>query len=223
MGSIVRLKRELSATVCFLLLLTGCQSTFKGDDQTLSLSSLTPAQQAELINLLQNQEENEALLESWKENRDGVERLLLIESELVLLMEQLDNLATEQSQRDAEPPEVKSAEPASSEVSSVVEQTKSNVGLSATEKRYALQLGAFSEPDSLLEHWQNLSNAHAVLVAEKEANYEIVRRNGANLYRLKIGVFASSDEAYTFCRKLQNLELKCILMQYNESDINQLK
>lgn len=236
---------SLLALCSVLVSLAACQSTPKQNASTAN-DSTTLAQMAA------KQQEHDQLLKEWQSLKPGLERLLAIEEELNLLLGQLEQLSTQlessQSTSQAQPARQqvntqailvespapqKAATPPVEAITPVAvpepeaaapKVQKVQISNSSNQQagRYALQVASITEPDRLPEIWQQLQSKHPRLIANMQPNYQEVHVRNTAYYRLKLGRFASRQDANDKCNSLQAAGVNCFVVEYTDSDFAQL-
>lgn len=190
---------------------------------------------AELAILKQKQQKYDAVVDEWQNMREGLQRLLVVEEELGLLIEQLDKMAMSEDNQAAKPrsePAQAAAQKASEQQTPQSESVESSSAIPDAEKfrlesdltpQYALQLTAVTSPSRLKTLWQDLRNKHPVLLAELPANYEHVKIKNTDYYRLKVGAFTTEQAATKHCTALKAQGLSCIVNQYHAAPLTGLE
>lgn len=196
-------------------ILSGCSSSPNTSDS----AGLTSQQRDALLAMLQNQEEHEALIESWEQARPSVMRLVAIDSELKLLIDQLDNLAnapieTEQPDQPIEAlTPIVSAETQDNDFDS----TTNGQSQSGLNDMYTVQLAAMDSLEKLKATWQQAITRKPNLEQTHVPRYERISISNQDVYRLKTGVFNTKLQALEFCDELGASNIPCFASQYGEA------
>lgn len=221
-----------------LVALSGCQSTGGKKSNTNDLAAYAAKQQ-----------DYEQLLQEWQTLKPGISRLLAIESELNLLLGELEQLSASlaQSQHSAQvasapaptpvPVAFTSSTPVSTAavapavineavVSEPVQAAPRPLPVSTVERatggNYALQVASITEPHRLQATWRNLLDKNPQLLAELEPNYQKIQVKNTDYYRLKVGSFNTQQEASRTCSHLKSAGVSCLVVDYTKSDFAQL-
>lgn len=203
-----------------LVMLSACSTTenTSGDN----VQPFTDKEREALKALIADYPEYKTLLESWEEKEAGVERLLTIESELKLLIEQLNQLASQQSLSEAstpdqpEPSRVENAEreKPSPEATAAPENIAKQAPAEALSGRFGVQLAAMEQQQKLGVVWKKLVNAEPEIFQSLLPRYEQVTVSGNTLYRLKAGSFTQRDAADKLCWEIMQRSKSCMVIQY---------
>ncbi|WP_102795097.1 SPOR domain-containing protein [Bowmanella denitrificans] len=195
---------------------------------------------AELAILKQKQQKYDAVVDEWQDMREGLQRLLVVEEELGLLIEQLDRMTMSEDNQAAKPrsepvqvaAQKTSDQQALEQRAPQSESAESSSAIPTAEKfrlesdltpQYALQLTAVTSPSRLKTLWQDLRNKHPMLLAEMPANYEHVKVKNTDYYRLKVGAFTTEQAATKHCTALKAQGLSCIVNQYHAAPLTGLE
>lgn len=242
------LKQLLSLVALFgvLLSLAACQSTPK------QASSST--NDATLAQIAAKQQQQDQLLKEWQNLKPGLERLLVVEEELNLLLGQLEQLnasleASEQPVAAVEAPARKPVEtqviPAPQVASAPPVQAIAPLAMPVAEEepeaepvsipapapvhtassqagRFALQVASITERHRLPEIWQQLQSKHPRLTSDMEPNFQQTQVRNTDYFRLKLGRFASRQEANSRCNAMQSAGMNCLVVDYTASNFEQL-
>jgi len=223
--------KQTLMTLCLGLSLVGCtltgsepeKETESNGDKAVGqiLQSLTPQQQMTLLAMLQSYDSNQEAIEAWQNSRESVNRLVELESDLKLLIMQLNSL-TEEAQKPE--PVAESTEPAEPELatqtrSQVQDRRVEDTATNTTEQPaqevqlaqgFSMQLTAVNSLLHLRTYWQQIKQQHPVMFAEATPFYQTVDMpNGTTLFRLKVGKFATKGEAISVCREFVNAGGSC--------------
>lgn len=194
----------------FLTTLVGCQS----------MNSSTPA--AGESELSAKQQDYETLLQEWQALKPGITRLLAIEEELNALLGELEhlqaNLANAQKANASTTVAATPAAPAPAPVSTVAPV----IPQSASGGNYALQVASITEAHLLPATWKSMVNKSPELMTTLEPNFQKIQVKNTDYYRLKVGSFASIQDASRTCGKLKVAGIPCFVVDYNGSNFSQL-
>lgn len=212
--------------------------------EATDLKSLARKQQ-EHDKLLKRHDE---LLQEWSELKPGLTRLLAIEEELNLLLGQLAQLSTsleestasnESNVNNAPAPSVAhysptpSAQPvqevlATAEIPETISPETSNNSAEQTEAtapidaNFALQVASIPEYYRLPAIWGQLLDKNPQLLANMEPNYQKTNVRNTDYYRLKIGSFATRQDANRKCNDLKAAGMNCLVVDYTSSNFDQI-
>mgnify|MGYP003145420843 CR=1 FL=1 len=243
MKKFIRHSLSLLALLGLLSSLAACSSNpmQSSDAAATDLKSLARKQQ-EHDKLLKKHDE---LLKEWSELKPGLTRLLAIEQELNLLLGQLAQLSTslEESAASTEnhtstpsvahytptpsPQPVQEVlataeipEPVSTETSDdMAEQTEPVAPMDAN---FALQVASIPEYYRLPAIWGQLLDKNPQLLANMEPNYQKTNVRNTDYYRLKIGSFATRQDANRKCNDLKAAGMNCLVVDYTSSNFDQI-
>jgi len=208
--------------------LAGCSTVSEPvKENTVNSPTLTTEQRDELLVLLKKHKYNEELIQQWQQSQAGVSRLLAIESDLRVLIEQLNDLANEeqviakQSNNTVQKPE--------KPIAAAVQQTKMKVSESELRTNnevkigtmplpgtFTIQLAAMSRLESIETSWQNVVNSQPNLVSDLTPVAEVVERANGVIYRLKAGRFDNKEDAILLCNKLRQANVSCVASVHAE-------
>lgn len=220
-NKLITLPRTASLLICGLLL-AGCQSapqTKAGVDMVEGKHINQIA--ADLKTIMAKQDQHDQLLKEWQQLKPAISRMLVIEEELNLMINQLDQLSSTSA---VPPPVVAKAEVVVPTVKPITppkpvpQQTPVRTG----EANFALQITSLSDPIRLPVVWQKLKKQHPQLMSELVANYQKISVNNSDYYRLKLGAFASKQQAVSKCAELKAKGINCLVTNYNSSDFSEL-
>jgi hypothetical protein len=196
--------------------LSGCSSLWQDPHQDSNM--LTTKQKEELIYILDNYQEHEALIAQWKSSQGSINRLLAIENELKMLIEQLNNFETESKVDESQAAENLEQKDPQPKVDTLPVDSRFPKNTAESQGDYtqffAVQLAALSSVKNLSNIWQQLSRQHSNLLGNLSANVEVVESPNGKFYRLKVGEFNSSNEAVILCDKLKTLSVNCMVNRY---------
>jgi hypothetical protein len=206
--------------------------TVQQPDATVSALSLE--QRDELLEMLKSHKDNEELIQQWRQNQPGLTRLLAIESELRVLIEQLNELSSDNSfAREKTVQPIDSSEqpiisqPTQTAIPSSVSNTQKledvqpvyQVTLDDNNKlagMLGIQLSAMKNLGGIAKLWEQYVKLHASLLGDLSAATEVVESSNGTIYRLKAGPFDNDVSAQMRCTKLRQVNVTCIVVKYTE-------
>lgn len=243
MKKFIRHSLSLFTLLVLFCCLTGCSSNpiQPSNAAATDLKSLAIKQQ-EHDKLLKRHDE---LLKEWSELKPGLTRLLAIEDELNLLLGQLAQLSTSLEESTASnesntpTPNVShysptpSAQPvqeilATAEIpETVTTETPSKItepteGAAPVDANFALQVASIPEYYRLPAIWGQLLDKNPQLLANMEPNYQKTNVRNTDYYRLKIGSFATRQDANRKCNDLKAAGMNCLVVDYTSSNFDQI-
>ncbi|WP_100641935.1 SPOR domain-containing protein [Alteromonas facilis] len=208
-------------SIMALTSLSGCNSTSSPSEQV----EFTQEQRYALIAMLEKRDENEQLIKSWKEARPAVMRLVSIDSELKLLIEQLDVLASQSASQDSDATVDKSPaviagaadRPEDSNIEPITPNTVVKVADNNLTGKYAIQLMALDTKQKIEGAWQQLTASHASELSGFTPVAEEIETASGTIYRLKIGQFDTKIDALFACEALMEKGIRCFTSQYGNA------
>lgn len=87
---------------------------------------------------------------------------------------------------------------------------------------YALQVASITEVEKLPRVWAQMLSKNPELLAELEPNFQKVQVKNTDYYRLKLGGFATQQQAIQKCSHLKAAGVTCLVVDYTASDFAQL-
>jgi len=221
-------KRSLSIFGLSTTLLIGCnattQKTFENKTQITTSSEINLTAQ-ELKVLRESSQQ-------WQKSKAGIERLLVIEQDLNLLIKQLTAVAQEQKKESSYNHQENQSGAAGYTTANIKktefnEKTQTDESAirayntrSKEEPLYALQVSSVSDRSRLIQSYNELKVGNEDLFnGEVPANFETVKINGITYYRLKLGAFASQSNAKHACKKLKQKSISCIVSYYTQQSL----
>ncbi|OUS69517.1 hypothetical protein B5G52_16615 [Pseudoalteromonas sp. A601] len=202
--------RHIFKSILTLLVCTtfvGCNSTDAGNKQSqVTNEEVVSISATELAQLKESAAQ-------WQQAKPGVERLLVIEQDLKLLINQLNAVVAQESskaeQAEVTSPEVKPAAP--------VTAVKPKV---TTQPIYALQVASVTQKVRLAKSVADLQGKAPQLFEGKfVANVEPIDVNGVTYYRLKLGAYQYQKNAQADCDKLKQQQVSCIVSHFTDNPI----
>lgn len=88
------------------------------------------------------------------------------------------------------------------------------------EGNVALHLASYSKKGNLQQGWDSLYNKFKEVLCLRSARSELVNVQGKDYYSLRVGPYASQDEAIKDCRILTSKGQYCALSQFSGTRIN---
>ena len=117
-------------------------------------------------------------------------------------------------------PETISIETISTETSNdSAEQTETATPVDAN---FALQVASIPEYYRLPAIWGQLLDKNPQLLANMEPNYQKTNVRNTDYYRLKIGSFATRQDANRKCNDLKAAGMNCLVVDYTSSNFDQI-
>jgi cell division protein FtsN len=231
------LRKSQFLTLAVLVnLLSACSMVPESaQDMSASAPLLSSEQRDELLDMLKSHKDNEALIQQWRESQAGVTRLLTIESELSVLIDQLNELGADEKFAEAQTSKsnqgpAKPLVPQSAK-EDILETHSGTQNHEASQPTYkaslgddtklsgliAIQLSAMKTPGAITKSWQQLVSKEPTLIGGLSPITEAVERSNGTIYRLKVGPFGNKQEAKVLCSKLRKVNVPCIVSQYAEN------
>lgn len=160
--------------------------------------------------------------QQWQAAKAGVERLLVIEQDLKLLISQLNAVANQDTASTNTPvvPTAKaSAETLSPKVAQKA-QVATNAEQQAVKALFALQVAAVTDKDRLSQSLNQIkASASSLFQGEFVANVETINVSGVTYYRLKLGAYQEQANAAADCDKLKQRQINCIVSHYTQQPL----
>ena len=160
--------------------------------------------------------------QQWQAAKAGVERLLVIEQDLKLLISQLNAVANQDTASTNTPvvPTAKaSAETLSPKVAQKA-QVATNAEQQAVKALFALQVAAVTDKDRLSQSLNQIkASASSLFEGEFVANVETINVSGMTYYRLKLGAYQEQANAAADCDKLKQRQINCIVSHYTQQPL----
>lgn len=223
-----------SFIIAGVLALTGCTATTAKNIEQSPLNSEgnVTISASELAAL-------KASSEQWQQSKAGVERLLLIEQDLKLLITQLsaavkneqkeqatnkstlekDQTSLVNNQSQANPSQVELQESQSSLVITDKKVTAEKA-TSEIQPLYALQVASVTEQARLTKSITSIkSTAPDLFTGKLITNVETAKVKGTTYYRLKLGAYQYQKNAQADCDKLKQQQVSCIVSHFTDNPI----
>jgi hypothetical protein len=215
------LKKQLMSLLGLtLIMLSGCSST--AEPQKKVAPQLN--NQAGVVITSDELAELKASAKQWQQAKAGVERLLVIEQDLKLLIKQLTSVAQEQqSAAAAQKSEGKIAKNSSLNPEPItppapIQPTKAQP--IKVQPLFALQVASVTDQTRLPQSFAKIkATAPTIFSGKVAANVESVNVNGTTFYRLKLGAYIKQENAAKDCNKLMQYQVMCIVSHYTEQSL----
>lgn len=211
-------KQHLVIVACIgTFLISGCTSTKQANTASDVGTQQTNTQisDEELAQLKASSEE-------WQAAKSGVERLLVIEQDLKLLISQLNAVAKPQNTgASSDKVATVNAPPQVAPVKAVKPQVITADKQPAINALFALQVAAVTDKTRLHESLNEIrASAAALFEGEFVANIEDINVGGVTYYRLKLGAYQNHANATADCNKLKQRKISCIVSHYTSQPLN---
>jgi cell division septation protein DedD len=209
-------KRYSILNACIaVLFISGCSSPKTAVESPQPKQASASLSDEELAQL-------KASSQQWQAAKAGVERLLVIEQDLKLLISQLNAVANQDTASTNTPvvPTAKaSAETLSPKVAQKA-QVATNAEKQAVKALFALQVAAVTDKDRLSESLNEIkASASSLFQGEFVANVETINVSGVTYYRLKLGAYQEQANAAADCDKLKQRQINCIVSHYTQQPL----
>ncbi|MCK8128194.1 hypothetical protein CWB77_09855 [Pseudoalteromonas sp. S1610] len=198
------------------LFISGC-STTKTAESPQPMQASANLSEEELAQL-------KASSQQWQAAKAGVERLLVIEQDLKLLISQL-NAVAKQGSASTNTPEVPTAKASAETVAPKVAQKAKVAANTADEKQavkalFALQVAAVTDKERLSQSLNQIkASASSLFQGEFVANVETIYVSGMTYYRLKLGAYQNQANAAADCDRLKQRQINCIVSHYTQQPL----
>lgn len=225
-----------------LLVLSGCSSTTKPSELAATKQKDTRVSTEELAQLKVSSQQ-------WQSAKAGVERLLLIEEDLRLLISQLNAVVKQEANSNeaektpivsslkkiekptqmlsssvvthAEKPVIKTEVDETNNVKKITPASSDKAEYIPATARYALQVAAVTDKTRLKQSLNEIKNKSPELFQGPFiANIENVDIGGVTFYRLKLGAYETQANAKVGCDKLKKREINCVVSHYTQAPLN---
>jgi hypothetical protein len=217
----------LYLVITAMFLFNGCSSSIWAD-----LEGKQPDKPvSQEIESSTNYDYKQHLLE-WQTLKPSIERLVAIESELTIMIEQLTNiidnqnsmvetgsmnrLVTSESQSISTPLKTEPVVmlPTKQPQKTIQNTTLNNIPKSSP-KNYAIQLFSLRDAGGLKSNLETLINKHPLVLATLEAIVEEASVGNTIYYRMKVGNYDNQNNAIEVCARLQLLQTSCMVVNAN--------
>ena len=190
------------------LFISGCSSPKKAVESPQPKQASASLSDEELAQL-------KASSQQWQAAKAGVERLLVIEQDLKLLISQL-NAVAKQGSAPTNPPSVSTAEPPAEMAAPKVAVNEKQ----AVQALFALQVAAVTDKDRLSQSLNEIkTSASSLFQGEFVANVETINVSEVTYYRLKLGAYQHQANAAADCDKLKQRQINCIVSHYTQQPL----
>lgn len=196
-----------------ILFISGC-STRQAEELPKSTPNNVSISSDELAQL-------KASSAQWQQAKPGIERLLVIEQDLKLLISQL-NAVAKQSANSETTTQPQMAPKPTEMTTPTVEKSKVNSVAAVNEQQtvqplFALQVAAVTEEARLTQSLNEIkASATELFSGQFVVNVETINVKGVNYYRLKLGAYQYQKSAQADCDKLKQQQISCIVNYYTE-------
>lgn len=181
------------------ILLFGCSST----------KQIEPVNNEQYVQITKSElQQLQTSSAQWQAIKPDIERLLLIESDLNLLITQLTALANEEAAQTSTPM-VSQAQPTNT---ANIKPQQSAL--------FALQIISVTQQAQLATSWQAIQQkAPSLLTTSAVTNVETAQVKGITYYRLKLGAYQYQKNAQADCDKLKQQQVNCIVSYYTDNPL----
>lgn len=188
--------------------LVGCKST---ETETQNAQTTTADQYVQITK--QELQQLQTSSAQWQAIKPDIERLLLIESDLNLLIAQLTAIANED--------QTESSEPAASQQQSPAHKAElAPMASGNLQALFALQIVSVTQQAQLATSWQAIQQkAPSLVTTSAITNVETAQVKGTTYYRLKLGAYQYQKNAQADCDKLKLQQLNCMVTHYTDNPI----
>lgn len=196
----------IACIVAFFI--SGCSSPKKAVESPQPKQASASISDEELAQL-------KASSQQWQAAKAGVERLLVIEQDLKLLISQL-NAVAKQGSAPTNPPSVSTAEPPAEMAAPKVAANEKQ----AVQALFALQVAAVTDKERLSQSLNEIkTSASSLFQGEFVANVETINVSEVTYYRLKLGAYQNQANAAADCDKLKQRQINCIVSHYTHQPL----
>ena len=199
------------------LFISGC-STTKTAESPQPMQASANLSEEELAQL-------KASSQQWQAAKAGVERLLVIEQDLKLLISQL-NAVAKQGSASTNTPAVSTAKASAETVAPTKVAQKAKVATNTADEKQAvkalfyLQVAAVTDKERLSQSLNQIkASASSLFQGEFVANVETINVSGMTYYRLKLGAYQNQANAAADCDKLKQRQINCIVSHYTQQPL----
>ncbi|OLF76265.1 hypothetical protein AWH60_05580 [Pseudoalteromonas haloplanktis] len=199
------------------LFISGC-STPKNAESPKPMQASANLSEEELAQL-------KASSQQWQAAKAGVERLLVIEQDLKLLISQL-NAVAKQSSASTNTPAVSTAKASAETVAPTKVTQKAKVAANTADEKqavkalFSLQVAAVTDKERLSQSLNQIkASASSLFQGEFVANVETINVSGMTYYRLKLGAYQNQANAAADCDKLKQRQINCIVSHYTQQPL----
>lgn len=223
---------SIASSVYICLIISGCSST---PDEAEKLNTPeTKVETSQSDNSIKNVEQH---LSEWKKMKPSLERLVLIEDELKIIIQEMNRMAVEQKkiiaeQKDKPKPTVlpqtvkaeSAALPQPAKIESMttpnekssVEQKASKPVVAANKEapsysKYALQIFTVENGFVLKRAWKLWSKKYGDIIGKYKPIYQEVKGGNTTYFRVKIKNFITKKDARETCLRLKKEGGDCFI------------
>lgn len=232
---ILRTSNKNSISLCLaitaILLLNGCSSNIWTDLVGKQQDKQPDKPISQEIESSTNSDYKQHLLE-WQTLKPSIVRLVAIESELTIMIEQLTDIIDNQNSTietgsmnrlvTSESQSVSSSrqiEPVvmlpTKQPQKIIQDTTHNNIHKTSSKNYAIQLFSLKDKSGLKLNLDTLINKHPTILSTLPPILEEVQVNNTMYYRMKVGDFVNKKDADNVCVSLQLLQTSCMVVYAN--------
>lgn len=223
---------SIASSIYICLIISGCSST-PGEAEKPTTSE-TKMESPHSDSSIKNIEEQ---LSQWKEMKPSLERLVLIEDELKIIIQEMNRMAVEQKKIIAEQkdkpkptalPQTAKAEPAVVPQTAKVEPMDTPNEKSSTEQKaskpvvtanketpsyskYALQIFTVENGFLLKRAWKLWSKKYGNIIGKYKPIYQEVKDGNTTYFRVKIKNFITKKDARETCLRLKKEGGDCFI------------
>lgn len=204
--------RYLTVLACLsTLLIAGCGST----EQAIAPAVAPTNSPLEVAISADELAQLKASAQQWQQAKAGVERLLVIEQDLKLLITQLNAVAN----KPAVSPASSSAAPVNTNSTIPAQPTAAKMN-NTPQPLFALQIAAVTDETRLSQSFNEIKASAADLFSGQFiANVETIDVKGVTYYRLKLGAYQYQNNADADCNALKQRQVSCIVSYYTEQPL----
>jgi septal ring-binding cell division protein DamX len=213
------------------LTLAGCSSIFNDIEEKQAVES-EPLMQSESnlpANTLASISNYPQHLQEWQTLKPSIERLVAIEGELKMMLEQLSDIIDNQNST-VETGSLISSVVSESQQETSFDNTEQNAVIGAKQpqetsqntkidkiqktssKNYAIQLFSLKDKYGLQSNLDALINKHPDILETLPPIIEEIRVNSTKYYRMKVGNYDNQKDANKACARLQSLQTPCMVV-----------
>ena len=222
------IKKLVMITVVGNILAGGSGFIDIDQDQAGETAPLTNKQRQDLLEMLNKSKESEALLAQWRQSKDGVARLLAIESDLKELIEQLSQLSDDDVNNPINQDVQQEVKPTvRSSFSNDSVEMQQQVSFSDAEpikelnsdanELFVIQLSAMNNEENIVGVWNEIVQKQSLILGGLLPSTERVELPSGLIYRLKAGQFKTLKDAQVVCDKLRLVNIPCIVSRYTRN------
>lgn len=190
--------------------LVGCKST---ETETQNAQTTTADQYVQITK--QELQQLQTSSAQWQAIKPDIERLLLIESDLNLLIAQLTAIANEDQTESSAPAASQEQHQSPAHKAELAPMASGNL-----QALFALQIVSVTQQAQLATSWQAIQQkAPSLFTRNAITNVETAQVKGTTYYRLKLGAYQYQKNAQADCDKLKQQQLNCMVTHYTDNPI----